>query len=90
MDQSTTQKRVAIYAALANEERLEIMDLIMRTEQTPSALAYVLDLAPSTISYHLSKLAQADLIEVRYDGRTKWVGLSATALAIMRPPASQS
>jgi DNA-binding transcriptional ArsR family regulator len=63
---------VTVLTALAHEARLRIFRSLMGAGPaglTPSALAAMLDLAGSTLSFHLKELAHADLVTVGRDGR---------------------
>ncbi len=58
--------------ALAHEARLRIFRALVGAGPqglTPSVLAPMLDLAASTLSFHLKELAHADLVSVEREGR---------------------
>ena len=64
---------IASLAALAHETRLEAFRLLVRT--SPDALAAGeiaerLGVAPPTLSFHLSQLVRADLVDSRREGRS--------------------
>ena len=59
-------------AALAQESRLAIFRLLVKRGPegyTPSELAERLGVSASTLSFHLKELQNADLIDVRREGR---------------------
>ncbi|MBI3460389.1 winged helix-turn-helix transcriptional regulator [Candidatus Acetothermia bacterium] len=56
---------VTITKALANEVRLRILMLLSEGELCACQIIEVLDLAPSTVSKHLSILHQARLVDAR-------------------------
>ena len=53
---------VLFYKALADVNRLKIVGLLARRSYSVEELAALLDLKPSTVSHHLSKLAQVGLV----------------------------
>jgi DNA-binding transcriptional ArsR family regulator len=55
--------------ALSDGQRIRIMMLLRGGELCVCRIVEVLALAPSTVSKHLSILSEADLVEVRKDGR---------------------
>jgi predicted transcriptional regulator len=59
---------VAFFKALADANRLKIVGLLAQQPYTVEQLAAILDLRPSTISHHLSKLAEVDLVSARAEG----------------------
>jgi ArsR family transcriptional regulator len=63
---------VHVLTALAHEARLRIFRTLVGAGPeglTPSVLAAMLDLAASTLSFHLKELAHADLVTVEREGR---------------------
>ncbi|MCW5666761.1 MAG: helix-turn-helix transcriptional regulator [Piscinibacter sp.] len=63
---------VAALAALAQEARLRVFRALVGAGpegMTPSALAAMLDIPGSTLSFHLKELVHADLVSVERDGR---------------------
>jgi biotin operon repressor len=59
---------VSIFKALADSSRLKIVGLLAQQPYTVEQLAAMLDLKASTISHHLSKLAEAGLVSARAEG----------------------
>ena len=55
--------------ALSDGQRVRILMLLRGGELCVCRIVEVLALAPSTVSKHLSILSEADLVEVRKDGR---------------------
>jgi hypothetical protein len=53
------------FKALADENRLKIVGLLAGGEYTVEQLAEILDLRPSTVSHHLSRLSEARLVSAR-------------------------
>jgi ArsR family transcriptional regulator, arsenate/arsenite/antimonite-responsive transcriptional repressor len=63
---------VAALAALAQEARLRVFRALVGAGpagMTPSALAAMLDIPGSTLSFHLKELAHAGLVNVEREGR---------------------
>ena len=67
----------SITKALADETRLRILAMLKNRELCVCEITAVLELAPSTISKHLSILEQSGLISTRKKGR--WVHCSIAA-----------
>lgn len=64
---------VSALAALAQEARLRIFRALVGAAPdglTPTALAAMLDIPSSTLSFHLKELIHADLVTVERDGRS--------------------
>ena len=60
-------------AALAQEARLRVFRALVGAApqgMTPSALAALLDIPASTLSFHLKELVHAQLVNVERDGRS--------------------
>ena len=62
---------LAVAKALADENRLRVLCALEGQELCVCQITELLDLAPSTVSRHMSILRQARLVESRKDGR--WV-----------------
>lgn len=69
---------LAITKAMADETRLRVLMALQGGELCGCELIELLELAPSTISKHMSILRQARLIEVRKDGRWHYYRLTET------------
>ena len=64
---------VAALAALAQDNRLDVFRLLVRTgpDGLPAGrVATALDLAPNTLSFHFDRLRSAGLVTVRREGRS--------------------
>lgn len=67
-----TKAVLAGLAALAQESRLAVFRLLIQTGPTgmaASKIAEHLDIAPSSLSFHLKELSHAGLLASRQDGR---------------------
>ncbi len=71
-DLSQTQKEnhelLAFFKALADANRLKIVGLLARQSYSVEQLAALLELSPSTVSHHLSRLSQTGLVSARAEG----------------------
>lgn len=65
-DQNT--ELVTFFKALADSSRLKIVGLLAQRPYTVEQLAAMLDLRPSTVSHHLSRLTEAGLVSARAEG----------------------
>src|SRR5689334_10787363 len=75
-----TEELVDFFKALADSNRLKIVGLLSHRSYSGEELAALLDLKPSTISHHLSKLVGAGLVTVAADGYYKMYRLDKKAL----------
>lgn len=62
-----SEELVAFFKALADANRLKIVGLLAQQPYSVEQLAALLHLRPSTISHHLSKLAEVGLVSARAD-----------------------
>ena len=64
---------LAALAALAQDNRLDIFRLLVRAGRDgipAGGIASALKLAPNTLTFHLDRLREADLVTVRREGRS--------------------
>jgi biotin operon repressor len=66
--------------ALADANRLKIVGLLAQRPYSGEELAALLDLKPSTVSHHLSKLVKAGLVSARVEGYYNLYELDRIAL----------
>jgi len=64
MEEQVTQL-LEFFKALADANRLKIVGLLAQDEYTVEQMAEMLDLRPSTISHHLTRLSKARLVSAR-------------------------
>ncbi len=81
MDQGTMLSR---FQAVAEETRLQIIQLLTEGERCVCELQEELDAAQSRLSFHLKKLKDAGLISDRRHGRWVYYALVPEALEEMR------
>lgn len=60
-----------VFGALANPTRRDILDALLRGEQTAGELAGRFDMARPSVSEHLRALREAGLVEERQAGRQR-------------------
>jgi ArsR family transcriptional regulator len=63
--------RLEFHKALANPERLQIVDFLFDGEQCQCEIFPRFGLAQSTVSAYLNKLVRADILSYRKDGTRK-------------------
>lgn len=64
---------LAALAALAQDNRLDIFRLLVRSGRegmSAGSIASALKLAPNTLTFHLDRLRDADLVTVEREGRS--------------------
>ncbi|HEY5574243.1 MAG TPA: metalloregulator ArsR/SmtB family transcription factor, partial [Anaerolineales bacterium] len=67
-NENATQELLDFFKALADANRLKIAGLLAQEALTVEQLAEMLELHPSTVSHHLSRLTRAGLVSARADG----------------------
>ena len=70
------KKILTITKALADENRVRALMMLQNGEMCVCRIIEMLDLAPSTVSKHMSILKQAELVETRRDGRWTYYRLA--------------
>jgi DNA-binding transcriptional ArsR family regulator len=81
MMMKNTTLLVDIFKALAHESRLKILGLLAEEQEySVSDLARLLDLRDPTVSHHLGKLHDLNLVSMRQDGTTHYYRLNTAAL----------
>lgn len=92
MNRSATDQ-AALFRALSHPARLTLLRLAWDEALSGETLARLLNLAPATVSHHLSQLTEAGLMNVRQDGhhrlfRTCRPALDLTLSALVRGEAA--
>ena len=72
---------VTAYAALAEPNRRQILDLLRGGERSVGELVERLQLSQPGVSKHLKVLREAGLVHVRPEGKQRWYRLRAQPLA---------
>ncbi|MEQ9401334.1 MAG: metalloregulator ArsR/SmtB family transcription factor [Longimicrobiales bacterium] len=70
-----------VFQALADTNRLRILEVLQEGERCVCDLQSALDLGQSLLSHHLAVLREAGLVHARKDGRWVHYSLSDEALA---------
>jgi predicted transcriptional regulator len=83
VDETTTQELLNFFKALADANRLKIVGLLAQGPLSVEQLAEMLDIHPSTVSHHLSRLAKAGLVSARAEGYYSIYELETKALEAM-------
>jgi hypothetical protein len=65
MTSTQSEELLAFFKALSDENRLKIIGLLAQESYTVEELAAMLDLRPSTVSHHLSRLSEVGLVSAR-------------------------
>ena len=85
MNDKVLTQFMAVSKALADDKRVRIVALLRHRCLCVCQITAVLNLAPSTISKHLSILRQARLIEMEKEGH--WIHCRLTKVASSHPAA---
>ena len=77
------QNLLRFLKALADESRLKIIGILASQECSVEELAMILELKEPTISHHLTKLKQLELVRMRPEGNTHFYQLDKQVLQTM-------
>jgi ArsR family transcriptional regulator len=77
-------RAAALFHALSDEIRLEVVTLLLPGERCVCDLMDDLDMAQSRLSWHLKTLSDAGIISGRREGRWIYYSLNAAALTEAR------
>lgn len=80
MGQADFQTLLSFFKVLANESRLKLVGILAQRECSVEELASLLQLKEPTVSHHLSKLKELDLVQMRPEGNTHLYHLNNEAL----------
>ncbi|KRL99121.1 ArsR/SmtB family transcription factor [Liquorilactobacillus satsumensis] len=75
---SKEEKMAALFNALSEPNRIRIIKILRDSsrELTCSEVSRLLQIAPSTVSYHFKALRQAGLTQTRQQAQTKYLSLN--------------
>lgn len=79
-DEEPLKTLVSFFKALADASRLRIVGVLADREATVGELAERLSLTEPTVSHHLARLKDVELVTVRAEGTSRWYRLDPTAL----------
>jgi DNA-binding transcriptional ArsR family regulator len=80
MGQKEFNTLLSFFKALADESRLKILGILANRECSVEELAAMLNLKEPTVSHHLAKLKQLQLVAMRSQGNTHLYWLNSEAL----------
>jgi len=80
MEPQAFQTLVQFLKVLAHESRLKLLGLLADREHSVGELAELLDLKEPTVSHHLAKLQELDLVQMRAEGTIHRYRLKAETL----------
>ncbi len=79
-DDADVAGQTAVFKALANEDRLRLLEALRDAERCGCELQVVLDAPQPTVATHLRKLKQAGLVRSRRKGRWSYYRIADTAI----------
>lgn len=68
------------FRVLGNESRLKIIGLLANREHSVGELAAALDLKEPTVSHHLSKMKELEVVDMRAEGNNRYYRLNTKTL----------
>lgn len=83
MGQEEFQALLRFFKALGDESRLKILGLLANKECSVEELAALLGVKEPTVSHHLAKLKEIQLVSMRAEGNTHLYSLDTNALRAM-------
>lgn len=82
-DEATLDAQQTVFKALANEDRLQLLEALSHGELCGCELMVILDAPQSTVATHIRKLRDAGLVTSRKDGRWNYYRIADTAVLDM-------
>ncbi|MDZ8024774.1 MAG: metalloregulator ArsR/SmtB family transcription factor [Nostoc sp. SerVER01] len=80
MEKEQFQTLLRFFKALADESRLKIVGILANQECSVEELAVLLQLKEPTVSHHLAKLKELNLVTMRPEGNSRLYQLDSEAL----------
>jgi DNA-binding transcriptional ArsR family regulator len=80
MSQEEFQSLLHFFKVLADENRLKLLGILANGERSVDELATLLKLKAPTVSHHLARLKELNLVSMRSDGNTHYYWLNTEAL----------
>lgn len=81
---TSSSQTTRIFAALADPNRLALVQSLREGERRVGDLCEKTQLAQSLVSFHLKALREAGLLRSRREGRTIWYALDPAGIARLR------
>jgi DNA-binding transcriptional ArsR family regulator len=70
LENTSFEQKSAFLSAMANEQRLRVLDILTKGEMPVGELADLIGLSQSALSQHLAKLRAAHMVKTRRDAQT--------------------
>jgi DNA-binding transcriptional ArsR family regulator len=83
VETSVQEELLGFFRAMADQSRLKIVGLLAQQPYPVEQLSALLCLGESTVSHHLSKLAEAGLVSAKAEGHYSVYSLNPEALSAM-------
>jgi DNA-binding transcriptional ArsR family regulator len=83
MEEQELKALLRFFKCLANENRLKILGILADQERSVEELSALLGLKEPTVSHHLAKLKELELVRMNVDGNTHLYRLNTEALERM-------
>jgi len=83
MNELEFQSLLSFFKCLANENRLKILGILAGKERSVEELAVLLNLKEPTVSHHLARMKEIDLVRMQTEGNTHLYRLNSKALEQM-------
>ncbi|MDD4297995.1 MAG: metalloregulator ArsR/SmtB family transcription factor [Ruminiclostridium sp.] len=88
------EDQAKVFKAFCDEKRLRILELLRSGEKCACILVEQLDMAQSTLSYHMKILCESGIVDSRQDGKWTHYKLSArgssSALELLKTLTTQN
>jgi ArsR family transcriptional regulator len=79
-DEETVEREYSVFQALANEDRLRLLEALRHGERCGCELMVILDAPQSTVATHLRSLRDAGLVKNRKKGRWNYYRIADAAV----------
>ena len=79
-----TGKLAAMFKAMADENRLQIMELLLDGEKCACKLLEALEISQPTLSHHMKLLCDAGLVTGRKEGKWMHYSISEDGVGILQ------
>lgn len=79
-DDETVEREYSVFQALANEDRLRLLEALRHGERCGCELMVILDAPQSTVATHLRSLRDAGLVKNRKKGRWNYYRIADAAV----------
>ncbi|MBZ5759519.1 MULTISPECIES: ArsR/SmtB family transcription factor [Rhizobium] len=80
MENPIFEQKSTFLSAMANEQRLRVLDILTRGEMPVGALADMIGLSQSALSQHLAKLRSAHMVKTRRDAQTVYYTVNSESV----------